>query len=116
MLGTQHFEAEPQPHAEIMPNLYSLGQLAEALDTDIHALRDWERRGLLPKPTVYSAAGVGRKRRYTAAQYNGLIKIAIEECVADRSITGQPRANITATTFQQPAYKLWERLAEADAA
>lgn len=132
LIGHQYFDPEPEPPrrpaADPGAAPYRLGDLAQALGLDIHTLRRWEARGLLPKADHRTAGtevggGIRRhggkatisQRRYTPGQFNGLVRIATEERVADKSVTGQPRVPISRTEFATRARQLFERLAEAEA-
>ena len=122
-LGETHFQPPTPPKPpSLLPELYSLGDIARALGmVDANALRRWEKSGLLPTARHYTVGentgawgSGGRKRRYTAAEYNMIVRIAIDERVAHRSVTGVPRANIRETQFASRVLAAWERLADTD--
>lgn len=133
-LGEAHFQPPPAPpRPSLLPELYSMGDLSEAMGmSDPGVVRRWIKDGLMPEATIWTVGdtmpdGIGvkghtstsRKRRWSERQFAGLVKIAIEERVALRSVTGYPRVrSIKDTTFTQRAFKLFERIAadEADAA
>jgi len=63
---------------------FSIGQLGKALgNRSAVTLRKWEREGILPKSpyTKPSDDPRGRRRMYTRAMVEGLVKIAKEEGV-----------------------------------
>jgi hypothetical protein len=63
---------------------FSIGQLGKALGgRSPNTLRAWEREGILPKSPYVKPSNDprGRRRMYTRAQVEGLMKIAKEESV-----------------------------------
>jgi hypothetical protein len=124
-LGREYFDppqaAKPKRRADPHAAPHALGELSEALGVSEPALRRWEKAGYLPASDHRTAGravagGFGGKstsstRRYTDAQYNGLVRIAIQEQVANRSVTGKPQQPISETEFGTRARQLFERLA-----
>jgi hypothetical protein len=128
-LGAEHFQPPPKP-PRLMPELYSTGDLADALGmSDPGVVRRWIKDGQMPEATLWTEgdtmrAGIGvkghtstsRKRRYTAAQFGAITRIAIEERVASRSVTGHPRVlSIRDTMFTQRVFTAFERIAAEEA-
>jgi hypothetical protein len=60
---------------------FTVGQLAQALGRQAVTIRNWERTGVIPKPTFRkpSQDPRGARRLYTRAQVEGIVKIAKEE-------------------------------------
>jgi len=88
---------------------FSIGQLGKALgNRSAVTLRKWEQDGILPKSpyTKPSADPRGRRRMYTRAMVEGLVKIAKEEGVwlPDKG------KRLSETLFQQKALKLFQSL------
>ena len=62
---------------------FTLGQLAKALGRESVTIRKWEREGVIPK-AQFQVPGRnddprGRRRLYTRAQVEGIVRIAAEE-------------------------------------
>lgn len=88
---------------------FSIGQLGVALgNRSPNTLRAWEREGILPKsPYVKQSADPrGRRRMYTRAQVEGLIKIAREEGV----LFPQKGLRLSETNFRTRAAELFQLL------
>jgi len=88
---------------------FSIGQLGKALgNRSAVTLRKWEREGILPKSpyTKPSDDPRGRRRMYTRAMVEGLVKIAKEEGVwlPDKG------RRLSETMFQQKAVRLFKTL------
>jgi len=88
---------------------FSIGQLGKALgNRSAVTLRKWEREGILPKSPYMkpSSDPRGRRRMYTRAMVEGLVKIAKEEGVwlPDKG------RRLSETTFQQKALRLFQSL------
>jgi hypothetical protein len=129
MLGEANFEAPPPPKApSLLPEMYSTGDLAEALGmSDPGVVRRWIREGLLEDATSWTAGGAmtagikghastSQKRRYSQRQFAAVVKIAIEEKVAHRSVTGYPRVlSIRDTEFPRRVREAFERIAKDEA-
>jgi hypothetical protein len=120
-LGEAHFQPPTPPKAaSLMPELYTLGDIARALGMQVASVRRWDYDGILPaarRHTEGSDKGwgtTGRKRRYTTAEFNMIVRIAIDEHVAARSITGHARANVRETEFASRVRAAWEKLTDTD--
>jgi hypothetical protein len=119
LLGEENFQPERSAEADGPepddPNEapHSLGDLAAAFGLDPQTLRKWERMGIWPQADHYTAGqrgtgtGTGRKRRYTRAQYDGLIELGRQE-----HLIGKPRRPINSTNFAVRSGGLFQRLAE----
>jgi DNA-binding transcriptional MerR regulator len=88
---------------------FSIGQLGKALgNRSAVTLRKWEREGILPKSpyTKPSDDPRGRRRMYTRAMVEGLVKIAKEEGVwlPDKG------RRLSETMFKTKAVALFKRL------
>jgi hypothetical protein len=61
--------------------LFTVGQLAQALNRRPVTIRLWERQGVIPRSTYQrnSEDPRGRRRLYSRAQVEGMAKIAAEE-------------------------------------
>ena len=61
--------------------LFTIGQLGQALGRAAVTLRLWERNGIIPKARMRLAPknGIGGRRYYTRAQVEGIAQIAQEE-------------------------------------
>lgn len=84
--------------------LFTVGQLALALNRKSGTIRLWERNGTIPKPvyTVQKDNKYAKRRLYTRPQVEGLRKIAIEEGI----LTDTTR-HISKTKFADRAKKLF---------
>lgn len=78
---------------------YAIGVLAKALGRQVVTIRLWEREGLLPRTTFSSSRiqGGGKARLYTREQIEGVVRIAKEEGVYERS----SRISIRDTDFTE---------------
>jgi hypothetical protein len=130
-LGAEHFEREPEPVQHYQPpKTYSMGDLADGVGmSDPRVMRRWIKAGLMPEATIWTDGdtmpeGTGinghvstsRKRRWSERQFGGLVRLAIEERIAHRSVIGYPRVrSIKGTMFTQRAFKLFERIAADEA-
>lgn len=90
--------------------LFSLGELSELLNRRPVTLRKWERDGHLPKPTFVRPGANGdprgRRRYYSKAQVEALVRIAAEE-----GILQDHNAHISKTLFPQKALAAFKQLA-----
>src|SRR5213080_4557986 len=78
---------------------FTVGHLAVAMNRKPLTIRQWERKGIIPK-AVYQRAGRGgsqhgRRRLYTRAQIEGMIQIAAEE-----GLLTNDRREIASTNFK----------------
>lgn len=88
---------------------FTVGQLGMALgNRSANTLRAWEREGILPKsPYVKPSQDPrGRRRMYTRAMVEGLVKIAKEEGV----LWPQKGNRLSSTNFTQRAVELFQSL------
>jgi hypothetical protein len=88
---------------------FSIGQLGKALgNRSAVTLRKWEKDGILPKSPYMKPSDDprGRRRMYTRAMVEGLVKIAKEEGVwlPDKG------RRLSETLFQQKALRLFQTL------
>lgn len=88
---------------------FTVGHLAVAMNRKPLTIRQWERKGTIPKST-YQRQGKdnsphGRRRLYTRAQVEGMIKIAEEE-----GLLSNDRREIAKTKFTQRVLVLFESL------
>lgn len=86
---------------------FTIGALAEALGRQPVTIRKWEYTGVIPVPLYRktSAHNEGKRRLYTRAQIEGIVKIAEEERVLDN------RKPISQTNFTERVRELYEELA-----
>lgn len=86
---------------------FTVGQLAKALGKSASTVREWERFGHLPLARYRTRAVVEdkKKRLYTRAQVEGLVRIAGEEGL----LVWKPR-NIRKTNFAVRATQLFRDL------
>lgn len=91
---------------------FTVGQLAQALGgRQSVTIRKWEREGVIPKST-YQATGRdgdprGRRRLYSRAQVEGMVRIAQEE-----GVLVSHQKPIRSTNFTARVVELFQRLAE----
>lgn len=106
------WDAKPQVHkiAGEATELFTVGQLAQALGRRPVTIRTWERNKTLPNATVQLPGRNqdvrGRRRLYTRAQIEGLVKIAQEE-----GLLNGDRRSIRATDFTRRSFDLFRGLA-----
>lgn len=89
---------------------FTVGHLAIAMNRKPLTIRQWERRGIIPKST-YQRAGRngsqhGRRRLYTRQQIEGMMAIAAEE-----GLLSNDRREIASTKFRARVLDLFRRLA-----
>lgn len=88
---------------------FTVGQLASALGRRPVTIRMWEREGIIPKATFQIKAKNddprGRRRLYSRAQVEGLVKIAMEEGVLITHL--RP---LSETRFTERAIALFQNL------
>jgi hypothetical protein len=92
---------------------FTVGHLAMAMNRKPLTIRQWERKGIIPKST-YQRAGKngsqhGRRRLYTRAQIEGMIQIANEE-----GLLSNDRREIASTNFKARVLALFKQLAAKD--
>lgn len=92
---------------------FTVGHLAIAMNRKPLTIRQWERKGIIPKST-YQRAGRngnqhGRRRLYTRPQIEGMIQIAGEE-----GLLTNDRREIASTNFKPRVLALFRRLATDD--
>lgn len=92
---------------------FTVGHLAAAMNRKPLTIRQWERRGIIPK-AVYNRVGRGgsqhgRRRLYTRAQIEGMIQIAAEE-----GLLSNDRREIASTNFKARVLELFQKLAAKD--
>ncbi|MFE2100865.1 MerR family transcriptional regulator [Streptomyces sp. NPDC059468] len=89
---------------------FTVGQLARALGRQPVTIRKWEREGVIPKSTFQSPGRDGdvrgRRRLYTRAQVEGIVRIAHEE-----GVLVSHQKPIKDTQFTPRVIALFERLA-----
>lgn len=108
------WDAKPRIHkiGGVETELFTVGQLAQALGRRPNTIRTWERNKVIPNATVQIPGRHGdtrgKRRLYTRAQIEGLIKIAEEEGLLE----GDNRS-IGATDFTRRAFDLFRSLAVA---
>lgn len=92
--------------------LFSIGQLAAALNRAPATIRKWEQDGVIPKAT-YTKPGAnqspnGRRRLYSREQIEALVRIAQEE-----GILLDLHRQITKTQFKAKALHAFRQIAGA---
>lgn len=89
--------------------LFSIGQLATALNRKPATIRKWEQDGTIPKAT-FTKPGAdhkhGRRRLYSRAQIEALVRIAQEE-----GILTHTSRQITKTQFKAKALHAFRQIA-----
>lgn len=88
---------------------YTIGTLAKALDDRSPVtIREWERLGLIPKPTFRSSKvqGEGKARLYTREQIEGVVEIAKDEGIFPRS----SKKKIRSTRFTSRVTELFRAI------
>lgn len=85
---------------------FTVGQLAKALGRKPVTVRKWETEGIIPKATFSAPSDDprGRRRLYTRAQVEGIVRIAKEEGV----LVAHARP-IRQTQFTPRVIRLFER-------
>lgn len=88
---------------------YFIGQLAKALNRSSVTLRRWESDGTIPA-SIYNAPSYtddprGRRRIYSRAQVEGIVRIAAEEGLLD------PARRVNSTNFSARVRALFKDLA-----
>lgn len=90
--------------------LFTISQLAEALNRRPVTIRTWEQKGIIPKAT-YVKPGInkdprGRRRLYSRAQVEALVTIAAEE-----GLLADVHKQISKTQFQRKALDAFKKIA-----
>lgn len=113
--------AGPPPETQVPPGkqytiggkpveLYTIGQVAEVLNRKPVTIRKWEREGVIPSATFVKPGANGdvrgRRRLYSRAQVEALLRIAMEE-----KILNDLHKQITKTEFKQKALAAFRELA-----
>ena len=86
--------------------LFTVGQLAQALGREAGTIRKWESNGILPK-AMYSSPSDdprGKRRLYTRAMVEGIVKIAKQEGI----LAYNSRKSIAATRFTSRVVQLFK--------
>jgi hypothetical protein len=100
------------PVGDTEVELFSISQLAVALDRQPVTIRKWERDGVIPRATfVKPGAGGdprGRRRLYSRAQVEAMVRIAHEEGL----LTDKHR-QVTRTQFQAKVLNAFREIAGA---
>ncbi|MDX3260724.1 MerR family transcriptional regulator [Streptomyces sp. MI02-2A] len=90
---------------------FTVGQLAQALGRQPVTIRKWEREGVIPRSTFQSPGRDGdvrgRRRLYTRAQVEGMVRIAAEE-----GVLVSHQKPIKGTQFTPRVIDLFKALAE----
>lgn len=92
---------------------FTNGHLGDALDgrSDI-TMRKWEKKGFIPKATYYKPGKEGnvhgRRRLYSRAQVEGIVRIAKEEGIFPRN----SRIKVSSTNFTRRVVALFRELAQ----
>lgn len=94
---------------------FTLGALAAALNRRPVTLRTWERNKVIPGPLFVKKGDNpnGRRRLYSRAQIEGLIKIAEEEGILRPDAKGFYKP-ITQTNFTKRAFALFKEIYEQE--
>jgi hypothetical protein len=90
--------------------LFTISQLAEALNREPVTVRGWEHKGFIPKAT-FSKPGKGgdvrgRRRLYSRAQVEALVSLAQEE-----GLLADKHKKITETNFAGKALLAFKQIA-----
>ena len=86
--------------------LFTVGQLAQALGREAGTIRKWEANGIIPK-AMYSSPSIdprGKRRLYTRAMVEGIVKIAKQEGI----LAPNSRKTISATRFTERVVQLFK--------
>ena len=109
------WDAKPRVYKKngVDTEFFTVGHLALAMNRKPLTIRQWERKGIIPKST-YQRAGRngsqhGRRRLYTRAQIEGMIHIAGEE-----GLLTNDRREIASTEFKSRVLSLFRTLATED--
>jgi hypothetical protein len=107
------WDAKPRKYvvAGVETEFFTVGHLARALGRQPVTIRKWEREGIIPKSTYQSPGRDddprGRRRLYTRAQVEGMVRIAHEEGV----LVSHQKA-LKSTQFTARVTDLFKRLVE----
>jgi hypothetical protein len=107
------WDAKPRKYnvGGVETEFFTLGNLATALGRQPVTIRKWEREGVIPKSTYQSPGRDndprGRRRLYTRAQIEGIVRIALEE-----GVLVSHQKPIKTTNFTARVIDLFKRLAE----
>lgn len=90
--------------------LFGIGQVAEALNREPVTIRSWERKGFIPRAT-FSKPGAnqdprGRRRLWSRAQVEALVRIAQEE-----GILSDTHKQVTRTQFARKVLDAFKEIA-----
>jgi hypothetical protein len=106
------WDAKPRKYVVggVETEFFTVGDLATALGRRPVTIRKWEREGIIPKST-YQSTGKdgdvrGRRRLYTRAQVEGMVRIAHEE-----GVLVSHQKPIKGTQFTARVIDLFQRLA-----
>jgi hypothetical protein len=109
------WDAKPRMYKRngIDTEFFTIGHLAAAMNRKPLTIRQWERKGIIPT-SRYQRVGKGgsphgRRRLYTRAQIEGMIKIAAEE-----GLLANDRREIASTNFKARVLALFKQLAAED--
>lgn len=87
---------------------FTTGQMARALGREPVTIRKWERTGLIPMATFQlegkDGDSRGRRRLYTRAQVEGIVKIASEE-----GLFTHRRKPLAQTQFKERVLELFQQ-------
>jgi hypothetical protein len=107
------WDAKPRKYVVggVEMEFFTVGDLAKALGRQPVTMRKWEREGVMPKST-YQVPGKnddprGRRRLYSRAQIEGIVRIAQEE-----GVLVSHQKPIKDTQFTARVIDLFKRLAE----
>jgi hypothetical protein len=102
----RQYRIRGQDKARIV-NMYTVGQLAEALGRKAVTIRRWENEGVIPVApfTAPSEFKQGTRRLYSEAHVLGIIDIAREEGILD-----DLGKKVGRTNFRDKTRKLFEEL------
>lgn len=88
---------------------FTVGQLAKALGRQAVTIRKWELNGIIPRATFQAPNPKkddrARRRLYSRAQAEGIVRIAIEE-----GIVGPGSTPISRTRFTERVTELFKEL------
>lgn len=109
------WDANPRMYKKngVDTEFFTVGHLAAAMNRKPLTIRQWERKGIIPKST-YQRAGRngsqhGRRRLYTRPQIEGMIQIAGEE-----GLLTNDRREIASTNFKARVLTLFRNLAAVE--
>lgn len=110
--GVREWDTKPMifedPVTKKDAEFFTIGNLADALGRESGTIRKWENTGVIPKAAFLTPGEDprGRRRLYSRAQIEGLVRIAAEEKI----LVNPDNRPISRTAFKERAWELFASL------